>query len=83
MKFHAPTGKIVIRLDDIEYAALALLCAMRHIREASGLPLEPYKREGSLTEADQAQKNIIDAADRLGIDLGAQWGNELDLREAK
>ena len=82
MKFHAPTKKFVVATDDIEYVSLALLCAMKHIREASNLPLGPYKRDGALTPADHAQKMIIDAADRIGIDPGARWGNDLDLREA-
>ncbi len=54
---------------------------MKHIRQAAGLPLEPYKRDSAITHADHAQKNLIDAAERLGIDLGASWGNEIDLRE--
>jgi len=81
MKYHAPSNSFTVSVADIEYAALALRCAMRHIREASDLPLEPYKRDGALTPADHAQKMVIEAADRLGIDLGARWGNELDLRE--
>jgi len=81
MKYHAPTKKLIIDLDALEYVSLSLLNAMKHIRQSEGLPLEPYKRDCALTDADHAQKNLIDAADRLGIDLGARWGNELDLRE--
>lgn len=83
IQFHAPTKRLTIDVDTLEYVALSMRCSMRHIRKASGLPLEPYPRDGALTEADHAQKLLIDAAERIGIDLGARWGNELDLRDAQ
>jgi hypothetical protein len=82
LQYHAPTKKLTVDVDTLEYVALAMRCSMRHMRTAAGLPLEPYERDGQLTEADHAQKILIDAAEKLGIDLGARWGNELDLREA-
>jgi hypothetical protein len=81
MKYHAPTNKLVVDLDALRYVSLELLNSMKYIRHLAGLPLEPYKRDSILTDADYAQKNIIDAAERLGIDLGARWGNEIDLRD--
>ncbi len=79
--FHAPTRKLVVDLNSIESAALSLRYALQQIRICAGLPFGPYKREGVLTPADHAQKGIIDAAKKLGIDLGADWGNQLDLQD--
>lgn len=81
MKFHAPTGAFTVDQDDLQSATHGLLFAMRKIRKLAGLPLDKHERTGPLSAADHAQKAIIDAAAALGIDLGAQRGNELDLRE--
>lgn len=81
MRYHAPTKQFTIGLDAIGMVSYLLLDTMKHVRQAEGLPLEPYKRDGVLTNADYAQKNIIEAADKIGIDLGGRWGNEIDLRE--
>lgn len=72
--------KKVIQLTpaEAEGAALYLLCAIRNVKKAAGLPLAPYKHDKALEYADHAMKNILDGAERLGIDLGARWGNELD-----
>jgi len=82
MKFHAPTRTFVVDQEGFQRAAGGFLFAMKMIRELGELPLDKYQRNGLLTNADRAQKAIIDAAAALGIDLGAQQGNELDLREA-
>ena len=81
MKFHAPTGSFVIDQEGLQRAAGGLLFAMKKIRQLGELPLDKHERPVLLTNADHAQKAIIDAATALGIDLGAQWGNELDLRD--
>jgi hypothetical protein len=47
----------------------------------AGLPLDKYRQDGPLSNADHAQRGIIDAAKKLGIDLGADWGSDLDLRD--
>lgn len=81
MKYHAPTNSFTLDHGNLREAANTLLYAMRKIREISGLPLTKYDRDGILTDADHAQKAIINAANTLGIDLGAKWGNELDLTD--
>jgi len=53
---------------------------MRHIRLQAGLPLDRYRQEGGLTDADHAMKAILDAAKALGIEMEAEWGEQLDLR---
>lgn len=79
MDYHAQSKRFTVSMRDLEGATAGLYCAIRHIRKLEGLPMAPYKRDGALTGADFAQKAILDAAKSLGIDMGAEWGNVLDL----
>lgn len=79
MRFHAPTQRFTVSHQDLTAAVHSMQYAIRNIRELAGLPMTRYSREGPLTPADHAQKGIIDAAKSLGIDMGAEWGNELDV----
>ena len=81
MKFHAPTGQFTISADAMKRASMSLLYAMGHIRDLEKKPRTPYKLKGGLTPGEHACKGIIDAAKDLGIDLGADWGYQLDLSE--
>lgn len=83
MKYHAPTGQFTISPEALKRASFGLLYAMGHIRDMSKKPRKPYKSDGALTPCDYACKGIIDAAKDLGIDLGADWGHELDLTDSK
>jgi len=80
MKYHAPTNQFTVAAADLQSAVYSLTYAMRHIRHMAGLPLDKYRQDGPLSDADHAQRGIIDAAKKLGIDMGAEWGSELDLR---
>ena len=51
------------------------------MRQLANLPLEPYERNVQLDHVDHAGKELLDAAKRLGIDMGAEWQNQLDLRD--
>ena len=73
MKYHAPTKQFTISQKDLESATYSFLYAIRHIRDLACLPHTPYTQAGLLSDADHAQKGIIDAAKFLGIDLGAEW----------
>ncbi|HAC30663.1 MAG TPA: hypothetical protein DCF82_23095 [Marinobacter hydrocarbonoclasticus] len=79
MKFHAPTKQFTVSQSDLAMAAHSFEYVIRHIRELANLPMSKYSRDGALTSADHAQKGILDAAKALGIDMGAEWGNELDV----
>ena len=81
MKFHAPTGEFTITPEALKRASSSLMYAMGHIRDMGKKPRTPYKHSGELTPCEFACKGIIDAAKDLGIDLGADWGYELDLTE--
>lgn len=81
LKYHAPSKSLLLPADALRRASLQILASIADIRKAAGLPLDRYKREGPLTPADLAQQNLVSLARDLGIDLGAEWANELDLRE--
>lgn len=82
MMFHAPTGRMVLPAKAIEDGARHLRWALKSIRESAALPLDCYERHGPLEKVDFAQMAIIEAAESMGIDLGASRMkfNELDLR---
>ncbi len=82
MKYHAPTKSLTVDTKAYEDASFYFLYAMRKIRESAGLPLTAYSRDGVLQGPDHAMKGIIDGANKLGIDLGADWGNEIDVSGA-
>jgi hypothetical protein len=81
MKYHAPTKQLTADIGKFELAASSFLYAIRHIRKLAGLPLTRYKQGGPLQGPDFAMKGIIDGARALGIDLGAEWGCEIDVSE--
>jgi hypothetical protein len=83
MKYHAPTKQFTVSPDALARASSSLLYAMGHIRDMAKKPRKPYKSDGALTPCDYACKGIIDAAKDLGINLGADWGHELDLTSEK
>lgn len=72
MIYHAPTQKFVIEHFSIAEAASELRWAIRNIREAAGLPLTPYDHDGTMEAPQFAEAAILNAAMKLGIDLGAQ-----------
>lgn len=81
MKYHVPTDQFTVEQKDFKFAAMCMREALKGIRKLAGLTLDKYTRTGVLTEADHAQRAIIESAEVLGIDFGVRWGNELDLRD--
>lgn len=83
MKYDPKSNTFHISATDMQLAFHSLLYSMRNIRKMAGLPLDKYKHDGPLTDACYAQKGILDAANHLGIEMGGEWGEEIDLRENK
>lgn len=81
MNYNPKSKSLQLSTSDIDKAASSLLYAMKCIREMACLPLKTYKRKGPLELPDHAQKSILDAANYLGIDLGGQWGEQIDVSE--
>lgn len=81
MKYNIKNRKLEISPDDMDRIGNHLLYAMKQIRKIAKLPMDKYEKDSGLTEADHAQKSIINAAEIIGIDLGGTWGHQIDLRE--
>jgi hypothetical protein len=81
MQYNPKTKSFEITVDNLEIVYYSLIYSLKHIRKIANLPLDKYKmKEGPLSDVDHAQKGILDAALKIGIDMGAEWGNEMDLR---
>lgn len=83
MIYDAAGDRFTVEVMNMKHASANFFYALRNIRKAAGLPLDRYESPGALTPADHAQKGVIDGARKLGIDLGAEWGNEIDLRRTE
>lgn len=81
MLYDGKTGRFTIDAVNMKTAYQGFMRTLVRIRKYNGLPMHPYKRETMLSESDQAQRDIIDTAKLLGIYLGADWGNEIDLSQ--
>lgn len=81
MTFDAKTNTLRVKPDDLSRAYGSLMWSLQKIRETAGLPLDKYEKDGPLEAADYAMKGILDAMENLGIEVPAQWGNEIDLRD--
>ena len=81
MIYNVQAKQLTFDIKDIEKAGYLLLYAIRTLREACNLPLDRYEMKGGLQDSDHAMRAIIEAADCVGIDLGARWGNDLDVRK--
>lgn len=82
MQYHAPTKSLTVGFGDIEGAANSLRHAIRHIRILAELPLDSHKGETIMSSPQFAEAAILDAARRMGIDLGAHRHGQLDVRDA-
>lgn len=81
LRYHAPSGCLLLPADAPAKTATNLRQAMRRIREVAGLPLDRYEVPGAMSPADLAQQSLVTIARDFGIDLGAEWCNEIDLRD--
>jgi hypothetical protein len=81
MKYHAPTGQFTVSHKDLEHAARCMKAVIKHIRELSGKPLTKYVVDGPMEAPEFAQQRVIDIAKSIGIDLGSEWGHEIDVSD--
>ena len=82
MRYHAQTGQFLIDHKSLELVALSVPYIIKQIKLSAGLPLDKYKHDGPLTPADHAMHAVLELADRIGIEMGARWGEEMDVRDA-
>lgn len=79
MRYNFQSKAFTISENDLHLAALNGLYAIQRIRVFAGTPLTKTERTGALSDVDHAEKAVIDALKAIGIDLGADWGHELDV----
>ncbi len=81
-KYHAPTDGFVIDQRALRGVSMHLRYAIKGVRQQAGLPLTPHKHEGALETAQFVEKALLDVADELGIDMGADRPGQLDVTDA-
>jgi len=78
MKYSAVHKQLIVTPKDLGEAADSILWAMKRYRDLAGIPLKRSKPD-SLEDIDFAEKEMLEGLGKIGIDLGAKWGYELDL----
>lgn len=81
MTYDPKTKTLRVNAVALDRAYDALMYSLKKIRLVAGKPLDKYKQSGPLGPDDFAMKGILDAAEALGIEMHASWGNEIDLRD--
>ena len=79
MNYHAPTKQFTITASDIERCAYLLRYAIRKIRRSHDLDPRGYSPSVDACDAEYAESAILDAAQAVGIDLGAARPGVLDV----
>ncbi len=81
MHFNPATQKIEISPQDATMAYHDLRNALKHVRLMANRPLDKHPRPGPMDNADHAGRAILSAAKSLGLSMGAEWAEDLDLRD--
>lgn len=79
MNYIAKSDCFSVTQENLRFASMCFLHAIKDIRKHAGLPLSPYKKDKALEWYDYAQRSILEGAKTLGIDLGGEWGEQIDL----
>jgi hypothetical protein len=81
MKYIPKYNAFVVTQQELQMGSDAILYAMRKYRQALKLPIGKRKHDGPLEDYDHAERAIIEGLKSLGIDLGVEWGEQLDLTD--
>jgi len=80
MEYSAIHNKLIITQDELQKFSNGILYAMKKYRQNAGLPIgKREKGTGLLTDFDHAEREMICSLKTLGINVNAEWGNDLDL----
>lgn len=79
MEYSAVHNKLLVTPEELKRFSSEIRYAMADIRKALKVPLTPRKREGGLEKIDHIERNILHACKIIGVDLGSEWGDSLDL----
>ena len=83
MEYSAVHNKLLITPKELERFAGSIRYSMASIRKALNVPLGLRDQAGALQPIDHIEKGLLDACKDIGIDMGAVWGEELDLSKYK
>lgn len=81
MQYSAVHNKLLVTPEELKQFSIELRYAMADIRKALKVPLTPRKREVGLERIDHIERSILTACKSIGVDLGAEWGDKIDLSE--
>lgn len=79
MEYSAVHNKLLVTPEELKRFSIEIRYAMVDIRKALKVPLTPRKRDGGMERIDYIERNILQACKSIGIDLGSEWGDSLDL----
>ena len=80
MKYSAVHKSIIVETEDVNRSIDGILWAMKKYRQACNVPLEKRQTpNGDLGSFDMAERELIQGLKTIGIDLGVDWGKDLDL----
>lgn len=78
MEYSAIHNQLIISTEDVRRATIELQYTMRSIRDSLKVP-RGKRPKGPLEDIDHIERGLIMTAKQLGINLGAEWGHEIDL----
>lgn len=81
MEYSAIHDKFLVSQEDLRSFSREIRYAMADIRKELNVPLTPRKQDGGLERIDHIEKGILSASKAIGVDLGCEWGEKLDLSE--
>lgn len=87
MQYHAPTQQFTIDQRALWGVALHLRYAIKKARSMAGLPATPFKHAGPVNgpegDAYHVEAALLDIAQEIGIDMGANRPGMLDVSDAR
>lgn len=81
MEYSAVHNKILVTPEELKRFSIEIKYAMADVRKALKVPLTSRKKDGGLEKIDHIERSILSACKNIGIDLGAEWGDKLDLSQ--
>ena len=83
MKYSAVHKSIIVETEDVNRSIDGILWAMKKYRQACNVPLTKRQNpNGDLSDFDLAERELLQSLKKIGIDMGADWGRDLDLSGA-
>ena len=79
MEYSAIHHKLLITPDEVKQFSIEIRYAMADIRKELKVPLTPRITNGGMERIDHIERAILQACKKIGVDLGAEWGDKLDL----